>query len=105
MAKDQTMDLDRDVTINGHLFAAGKGVSTVVQEPDPEDENGGTMDVDYGDAIRDVVKANKDAVEFASVHHGEVKDDGKTTTSSTVSGQSSNGGNSGGAPSGRGGNS
>lgn len=82
-----TVDLDRDVTINGHTFAAGKGVSTVVQEPDPDDDNGGTMDVDYGEAIRDVLKANREAIAFAGKHHGEVKPgDSTATTSSSLSG-------------------
>jgi len=105
-----TIDLDRDITINGHVFAAGKGVSTIVQEADPDDDNGGTMDVDYGEAVRDVLKANREAIAFAGKHHGQVKDsDTNATTSNIVSGQSSNSGNSGnsssGAPSGRDGNS
>lgn len=97
----QTIDLDRDVTINGHLFPAGKGVSTVVQEADPDDDNGGTMDVDYGEAIRDVLKANREAIAFAGKHHGAVKPGDTTATTSDSTGGQNSSNNSSGAPSGK----
>jgi hypothetical protein len=66
------VDLEHDVSINGHVFAAGKNVETVVSEPDA-DNPGQTKEVDYEEAINDVVKSNKKATDFAGKHHGEVK--------------------------------
>lgn len=63
------MDLDRAITINGHVFPAGKDVDTTVEEPDGD---GGNTTVDYEEAITDVLKANQEGEEFASKHHGEV---------------------------------
>lgn len=63
------MDLDQDYTINGHVFKAGKDVTTEVQEPQ---DDGSTKTVDYADVIKDMMAASAEGKKFASTHHGAV---------------------------------
>lgn len=65
------IDLDRDVTINGHRFEAGKGINTTVDEPQ---EDGSSKKVDYADAIKEQLKSAKEAEAYQHTHHGAVPD-------------------------------
>lgn len=65
------IDLDRDITINGHLFKAGKGVDTQVNEAL---EDGSTRTTDYADAIKETLASAKQAELDQHTHHGAVPD-------------------------------
>jgi hypothetical protein len=65
------LDLDRDITINGHRFEAGKGVNTSVAVPQ---EDGSSKTVDYADAIKEALAAAKQAEIDQHTHHGAVPD-------------------------------
>lgn len=51
-----SLDLDRDVTINGHSFAAGKGVDTNANDV----VDGKVVKNDYSQSIKDVLQTAKD---------------------------------------------
>jgi len=46
------LDLDRDITINGHTFAAGKGVDTKATDT----VDGKAVTTDYADGIKENLK-------------------------------------------------
>lgn len=52
------LDLYRDYTINGHTFAAGKAVDTMVVE---NNEDGTSKKVDYADGIKELIKQAEEA--------------------------------------------
>lgn len=66
------VDLDRDITINGHRFAKGKGVDTKAVDY----VDGKAVTNDYADAIKENLSRAKDYDAFASTHHGAVNYDG-----------------------------
>ena len=47
-----SLDLDRDISINGHVFAAGKGVDTKAIDT----VNGKAVTTDYATGIKEVLK-------------------------------------------------
>jgi hypothetical protein len=51
------IDLDRDISINGHVFKAGKGVDTSATDV----VDGKATKNDYADAIKENLKAAQDA--------------------------------------------
>jgi len=52
-----SLDLDRDISINGHEFKAGKDVNTTVTDT----VDGKVKQVDYADGIKEVLKSAKGA--------------------------------------------
>lgn len=57
------VDLDRDVTINGHTFKAGKNVDTKATDS----VDGKTVNNDYADGIKEVLKSAQDSENIAAV--------------------------------------
>ena len=58
-----TMNLDRNISINGHEFKAGKDVVTTVTDT----VDGKAKQVDYADGIKEILKSAKGAEEVAPV--------------------------------------
>lgn len=68
------IDLDRDVTIQGNVFKAGKGVDTTGYIKDPA--TGKITEFDATEGIKEILDRAKAGDEFASTHHGAVDYDG-----------------------------
>lgn len=62
------LNLNRDVTINGNVFKAGKDINTEVTDI----VDGKAVKHDYADAIKEQLERAKRYDEFASTHHGAV---------------------------------
>lgn len=76
-----SMDLDKDYTVNGHVFKAGKGVDVTANQVDAD---GKTVKSDFTQAIKDMQAAEKTAADFGG-HTSAVptEEDPTTPTSGT----------------------
>ncbi len=61
------MNLDKDYTVNGVTFKAGKNVDTTYQGVDAD---GKSVKLDAADAIKDIQDNEKNADEFGGHTHG-----------------------------------
>lgn len=56
-----SLDLDKDYTVNGHVFEAGKGVDTSYTDVDAD---GKQVKLDAADTIKEMQAAEKTAADF-----------------------------------------
>lgn len=84
-----TMDLDKDYTINGHEFQAGKGVDVSAYDTDSE---GKSTKVDYGNSIKELQAQEKELENIGGHTHGvPTMKDPTTPTSGTPTRPDGNG--------------
>lgn len=77
-----SIDLDRDIIINGHEFKAGKDVDTIAYDVN---DKGKQVKTDYAESIQEQLDNSEGSAEYANTHHGAVpvSDDPNAVTAGT----------------------